>query len=257
MSLQINDFCTEEVRIIMSKSYATINEIFNIGKTAERKAKDYLSVEDFGALFGLDIEGTTSVAMPARISYLGNDGNPVPILFLSFDQGGAGDIDVLMKALEDALSVKTYTQEEFKDLEYTPEVSASKWNQPRPVLNYENLVIRTNELKFEEKFEEIKDTLDSKVSAFVSNKLKEDGPSEFENKIINNLADAFKDHQALGAHYNEEIISAMEMHMQKGKQFGDAAAGIYDCNDIYIDAINQIYEKEKEMKSDLEEEFER
>lgn len=252
-----DDFLTKETLAVASKSYATVREIFNVGKTAERKnGGQHLDISSFGKLFGLNIEnGNTNVALPSKLTMIRDGDNDfIPVLFLYFDQTGTTDIKALVNGLVDALSVKVYTKEEFMDIDLN-EIRSTPKQKHRPVLNYEGKVLRTEALNFAQKFKELKPTMDPEEVELISKMISEEGTAKFEDAIIDNLGHAFSERGILATHYNAEIIDAMETKMMLGGKFGDVASGVYACNDIYTDVIDKIYRAAKEKEQEEEREI--
>lgn len=250
------NFEPKDLRIIASKSYSTLREISSVGNKACRKTKNQLDVSSFGRLFGLDIEGQTHIYVPNNLSFIRDESEKpsIPVLYIGFDKANSQDVDMLMKGLEDALYVSTYTEEEFANVDMCI-FRESERNVPRPVVNYEGHLLRTDELQFEKKFADIKDSLPADVVAFVEEKIEENGPTMFEDEVINNFAHIMSLHQSKAADYNYAVMDAMEMHMQKGEQYGNVPKGIYECDMVYTDAIMNLYERnlhEQELELELE-----
>ena len=256
-----NEFKKQQNYILTSISETTLKEIIQVGRAAERKNHGYLDISSFGKLFGLLVpDSDIHIEMPVKLTYSNCKAieQKVPLLVLSFDSKDNNEIKNFIAQLEDALSVKSFAYEDMSTIKKASEYYESYSNsrkEARPVVNYEGHLLRTDELRFTEKYAELKDQLDEDVVEFIENEIRNNGPTLFEDEIINNFARIMNLHQAKAADYNYAVMDAMEMHMQKGEKFGNVPKGFYECDMVYIDAIMNLYEQnlhEQELELELE-----
>lgn len=244
-------------KIALSGSYATLKEIFEMVRNAEKKESGYIDLTSFSSLFGLNLEGDAHVTVLGTLNFIEKEH---PVLWLAFDKEDPAVTETL-KALRDGLSVKAYGEEEFNSRtgeEGKSFYAAPERRKPRPVVNYENKVARTEDFRVKEKLEEIRDRLSPDVLAAVDKEIETNGYDRIEDAVLRNFADALSFHPGKAYEYDSRIIDTMTLKAAvDDDKFGsmeNLRKGLYGCDDLYIDGINSFYEKEI---ADREEEPER
>ena len=250
----VGDF-SNGIKIALSGSYATLKEIFGMVRNAEKKESGYIDLTSFSSLFGLNLEGDAHVTVLGTLNIIERE---YPILWLAFDKEDPA-ITKTLEALQEDLSVKVYSEADFNSRikeEGKSFYAAPERREPRPVVNYENKVVRTGDFHVKEKLEEIRDRLSPEVLSAVDEEIKANGYDRIEDAVLINFSDALFFHPGKAYDYDSKIIDTMTLKMAvDNEKFGtmeNLRKGLYSCDDLYIDGINSFYEKEIADKEEPE-----
>lgn len=245
-------------RAVLSGSYATLKEIFGLIRNAEKKESGYLNLTSFSSLFGFHLTGESHVTALGTLDSIEKN---YPVLWIAFDKLNEKDIPATLAELQEGLSVKIYTEKEYNF--YLKEngkefFAAPKRREPRPVAGYEGKVVRTQDLRLQEKYKEIRGQLPEQVAAFIDEEAERNGWDSMEDAVIVNFADIMAAHSVRSVDYDDKIIDTMGLAMAVNKeQFGtmdNIRKGIYSCDELYIDGLNAFYKAACEKEAPEKEE---